>query len=62
VVGSAAEMFDPENPDAIAAAIERVVCSSERTDLLRARGAERLRWFSWDRAAAETHAIYRSLL
>src|SRR5438128_902231 len=62
VVGSAAEMFDPDDPEQIAAAIERVCFDdSRRRELIKA-GFERLSQFSWDRCASDTLLAYRSLL
>ncbi|HKH93432.1 MAG TPA: glycosyltransferase family 1 protein [Gemmatimonadaceae bacterium] len=62
VAGDAAEYFDPACPDAIAAAICRIVESPARADELRRRGLERVTSFSWDRCARETHDVYRRLL
>lgn len=62
VVGDAGEYFDPGDIDSMRAAIERVVTSDSHRQLLVARGRERLRCFSWDRASAETFAIYTKLV
>lgn len=62
VVGDAAYLFDPADPDALRAAIEVVVGSSDlRSDLVR-RGRARIQHFSWDRTAMETMGVYRELL
>lgn len=58
VVGDAAELSDPDRPESIAAAIERVLTSPERAAELRRRGGVRAATFTWDRCAAETLAIY----
>ena len=61
VVGRAAELFDPDDPESIGHAIEAVVASAERREWLRERGREQARLFSWERWARETHAVYRAL-
>lgn len=62
VVGEAAELFDPFNIDSMIAAIERVLFSTARSAALRKLGMERLRHFSWDRCASQTHMVYQSML
>jgi glycosyltransferase involved in cell wall biosynthesis len=62
VVGDAAELFDPLDPDDMIAAVERVVYSTQRRETLLSAGRRRLNHFSWDRCAAQTHAVYRALL
>ena len=58
VCGDAAALFDPYEPEAIAAAVEQAL---DRTGELAARGLERARRFSWE-ACAEGHAaVYRRL-
>lgn len=62
VAGDAALLVDPENPEEIAAAINR--CLQDRglaADLTR-RGMERAAAFTWERAAAGTMAVYREIL
>ena len=59
VVGDAAVLFDPKDPEALRDALERVVFSGAARAALTARGRERVKHFSWDRCAAETMAIYR---
>ncbi len=61
VVGDAAELFDPEDVDAIAAALTRVV-EPARAEALRAAGRRRIGAFSWDRTAGLTLAAYRRAL
>jgi len=54
VVGDAALLFDPHDPEAIADAMHRVLTDTElRRTLVRA-GRERCRQFSWERTARET--------
>lgn len=59
VIGDAGEYFDPERPDSIAPAIERIVFSQERTDELIDLGRRRAALFTWKRCADETLAVYR---
>ncbi|HEY7780006.1 MAG TPA: glycosyltransferase family 1 protein [Ktedonobacterales bacterium] len=58
VVGSAGILINPEDPDALGAAIQRVLSSRDLRDDLRARALARARQFSWDQVAVETSAIY----
>jgi glycosyltransferase involved in cell wall biosynthesis len=58
VVGDAALLIDPLNPQAIADAMARVLCDGElRSELVR-RGHERVRAFSWQRSVARIRDIY----
>jgi glycosyltransferase involved in cell wall biosynthesis len=57
--GGAAVLFDPRDVDAIASALHDAL---GRRDALAAAGRARAAGFSWDRAAAETVAVYRSVL
>ncbi|MGB9150210.1 MAG: glycosyltransferase family 1 protein [Burkholderiales bacterium] len=58
VAGNAAEYFDPLDIENIRDAIERVVESRNDSQLLVARGLERVKQFSWNKCAQETQAIY----
>jgi glycosyltransferase involved in cell wall biosynthesis len=60
VAGDGALYFDPEDPEAIAAAIRRVYEEPELLPSLVERGAENLQRFSWPVAAATFAACYRS--
>lgn len=62
VAGAAAEFCDPHEPESIATAISNVAESAARARELRDLGRARSKLFSWDRCAAETHAIYQSLI
>ena len=62
VVGNAGEYFDPNNPEEIAFAIERVVGSSSHRSELINLGRDRCAQFSWKKCAEETLHIYRSIL
>lgn len=61
VAGDAAVYFDPENDEAIADAIERVIMSESLRDQLRRRGTERLGLFSLDKTAQQTFDVYQQL-
>ncbi|MGH8615897.1 MAG: glycosyltransferase family 4 protein [Gammaproteobacteria bacterium] len=58
VVGDAGEYFNPADTESMRAAIERVVTSDSHRKSLIAKGRARLKYFSWDRCAAETLDIY----
>lgn len=60
VVGDAAELCDADDPESIAAAIERVVGSPARADELRVRGLVRSAQFTWDRCARASYEVYRA--
>jgi glycosyltransferase involved in cell wall biosynthesis len=57
VAGAAALYFDPYDPDAIAAALEAVLDPAVRSRLI-GLGRDRLRQFSWDKAARQTEQVY----
>jgi glycosyltransferase involved in cell wall biosynthesis len=62
VVGDAAEIFDPQLPDSLLAAIERVLRDmSYRANLVQ-KGFERASSFSWQRCAEQTMAVYKQVL
>jgi len=58
ICGNAAVLFDPYEPDAIAAG---VLDALERTDELRELGIARSACFTWAEAAHRHEAVYRSL-
>ena len=59
VAGDAARVFDPDAPDAIAAAVRDVL---EHPAGYRERGLERAAAFTWERAASAYEDVYRELL
>ena len=59
VAGEAALYFDPEDVDAIAVSIQRLLEDDELADRLRTAGLERAKRFSWDETARRTLACYR---
>lgn len=62
VVGDAAEVLPPREPEAWAAAIARLLGDGGRRAELAARGRERVARFSWARTADATRAAYRAAL
>jgi glycosyltransferase involved in cell wall biosynthesis len=60
--GDAAEYFEPGDPDALAAALAKLLSSPEIRAELGQRGREWGARFSWERTARETVAVYRELL
>lgn len=62
VVGDAALLVDHEDEDGWAVAIWRVLTDGSLRAELREKGLKRVRLFSWERAAGETLALYRSLV
>jgi len=60
-VGEAGILADARDPEALAAALTRVLQDAGLRAALRARGFEWVRKFSWERCARETLAVYREL-
>lgn len=54
IAGEAALRVDPTDPEAIAAAVERVLADTALARRLAERGLERSHLFSWDRCARQT--------
>ena len=61
VAGDAALLFDPDDVDDIAAALDRIVADEGLRSRLLASGAARARTFTWERAAHGTVEAYRRL-
>ena len=61
VVGAAAELFDPDEPEALIRAVRRAL-DPARSAELRAAGSARAAAFSWDNTAELTLAAYRRAL
>jgi glycosyltransferase involved in cell wall biosynthesis len=62
VVGDAAILIDPYEPDEIAAAMRRVLTDAAVREDLRARGLARVKQFSWDRSVHRVREIYGEVL
>jgi glycosyltransferase involved in cell wall biosynthesis len=58
VVGRAGILVNPEDADALGAAMQRVLESAELREDLRARGLARVKQFGWDQVAVDTIAVY----
>lgn len=61
VVGDAALLIDPYDPEAIAGAMRMVLNDEALRDHLRERGLARAREFSWQRSIARVRAIYEEV-
>ena len=62
VAGDAALYFDPASPEELGAQIERILQSLELRDLLRNKGVQRARQFSWQQSARRHMQLYSQLL
>jgi alpha-1,3-rhamnosyl/mannosyltransferase len=62
VTGEGGVRVDPENPGAVAAAIDRMLLDEQERARWIARGRQWARRFTWERTASETLAIYRRIL
>ncbi len=60
VVGDAALLCDPHDPEDFADALHRVLTDAVLRDDLRRRGIERATHFSWDETARRTLQVYRT--
>ena len=61
VVANAALLIDPDDPDALEAAMRQVLGDPDRAALLRCKGVERSRQFSWQIAAERTLEVLLAL-
>jgi glycosyltransferase involved in cell wall biosynthesis len=61
VTGDAAFLISPNDPSAIAAAVERVLTDGAFADELRKKGIARAAQFTWRTAAARTAAVYEAV-
>jgi glycosyltransferase involved in cell wall biosynthesis len=61
IVGDAGILVSPTDIDALASALARVITDVELRELMRRKGLERAKYFSWDKLARETIAIYDGL-
>ena len=62
VCGDAALLVDPEDVEAIAAGLKRLMAEDGLRGQWIARGLERAAQFSWEKAAEQTWNVYQSLL
>lgn len=61
VGGDAAVLADPTDPAALAEAALAILTDSERRESMRRSGRQRATLYTWDRAARQTIAVYRSV-
>jgi glycosyltransferase involved in cell wall biosynthesis len=61
VLGDAALLPDPHDPDAVAAALARVLDDADERAAFARRGFERVQHYSWERAIPEFIAAYRQV-
>lgn len=59
VVGDAALLVDPNNPEEIAVAMHRLLIDDDLHGELRAKGLQRAQCFSWESAAHSTLEVYQ---
>ena len=59
VAGDAAVLVEPDDADALAAALTRVLTDEAKRTRLREAGLERVQQFTWERTAGEMLAAYR---
>ena len=62
VAGDAAVLVDPTDTDALAAAMGQVLADRAQHDRLRLAGLARVARFTWQAAAQQTLAVYRSVV
>ena len=62
VAGSAARLFDPEQPPSIAQAIEQLLFDRGEADRLRELGREQAARFTWRETARRTFESYERAL
>ncbi len=62
IAGDAAEYFDPYSEESMRNAITKVLISPARQDILREKGKQRLKYFSWEETAQKTHEVYKSII
>ena len=62
ICGDAARLIDPYSVDDIAAGLEELLNDAGLRDCLGLRAQQQARRYSWERAAAETIAVYRQVL
>jgi glycosyltransferase involved in cell wall biosynthesis len=62
VCGDAALLVDPEDVEAMAAALEQLMTDDGLRERLIVRGSDRAAQFSWEKAAEQTWKVYQGLL
>jgi len=62
VVGDAAVLVDPYDPDSIADGMKQALTDSELRERLVARGLAKVREYSWERSVARIREVYEEVL
>jgi glycosyltransferase involved in cell wall biosynthesis len=62
VVGDAAVLVDPYDPDSIADGMRRVLTDDDLRASLRQRGLERVREYSWEQSVARIREVYEEVM
>jgi glycosyltransferase involved in cell wall biosynthesis len=62
VAGDATLLVNPEQTEAIAAGLNRLIAEDELREQLSRKGLERSSAYTWERAASDTWSVYRELL
>jgi glycosyltransferase involved in cell wall biosynthesis len=62
VAGEAAVFVDPMDPEAICRAIIQVVTDEDKVRIMRKQGFDRVKLFSWQRAAKEMLQVYEKVV
>jgi glycosyltransferase involved in cell wall biosynthesis len=62
-VGSdAALYFEPKDEESIRFAVERLISDTQLQNDLKRKGAERVKEFTWEKTALQSHALYKKLI
>jgi glycosyltransferase involved in cell wall biosynthesis len=61
VAGDAAELVDPTRVEDIAHGLHKVLADSRLREIMRSRGYERVKNFSWEATARKTLDVYRTV-
>ncbi|MBI4352754.1 MAG: glycosyltransferase family 4 protein [Candidatus Omnitrophica bacterium] len=61
VIGGAGMLFDPHEVDALAEALNKVLANKKLSEEMSQKGLERVKEFSWEKAARQTLQVYRKL-
>jgi glycosyltransferase involved in cell wall biosynthesis len=62
VAADAAEYFDPTDPSSVRSSLEKVIADPQQSENLVHKGHDRLKSFSWDRAARATREVYQTAI
>jgi len=54
--------FDPDSEESMYESVKGLINNSEKREDLRQKGFERIKYFSWEKAAQQTQKVYESIL